>query len=69
MRIIGSIDDPEVIRKILKHLGLWSAKKKPPPRTNAPPVHIHLDYSDSQIPSSEDSLYKDFDFPIETCPF
>ena len=67
MRIISSIEDPEVIKKILKHLGLWSAKRKPSPRANAPPVYIHLDYSDSQIPPSEDYLYKDPDFPIETC--
>jgi hypothetical protein len=46
MRIISSIEDPEVIKKILKHLGLWSAKRKPSPRANAPPVYIHLDYSD-----------------------
>ena len=67
MRIISFIEDPEVIKKILNHLGLWSAKTKPPPRANAPPVEIHLDYSrrgvgpsgpeaDSQIPPSEDYL-------------
>jgi hypothetical protein len=65
MRIISSIDDPEAIKKILKHLELWSAKRIPPPRANAPPLHVHLDYSDSQIPSSEDDLYKDPEYPID----
>ena len=65
MRIISFIEDQEVIKKILKYLGLWLVKKKPSPRANAPPVHIHLDYSDSQIPSSEDYLHKDPDYPIE----
>jgi hypothetical protein len=68
MKILSFIENEEVIKKILKHLGLWSAKRKPLPRANAPPVHIHLDYSDSQIPPSEDYLYKDPDFPIEICP-
>ena len=68
MKILSFIENEEVIKKILKHLGLWSAKRKPLPRANAPPAHIHLDYSDSQITPSEDYLYKDPDFPIETCP-
>ena len=63
---IGFIEDREVIKKILKHLGIWLVKKKPSAKANAPPVHIHLDYSDSQIPPSEDHLYEDPDYPIET---
>ncbi len=66
MRIISFIENEEVIRRILEHLGLWLVKRRPQPRANAPPVHIHLDYSDSQIPPSEDQLYKDPDYPIET---
>jgi hypothetical protein len=51
MRIISFIEDPEVIKKILEHLRLWLVKRRPQPKANAPPpVHIHLDYSDSQIP-------------------
>jgi hypothetical protein len=45
MRIISFIEDQEVIKKILKYLGLWLDKKKPSPRANAPPAHIYLDYS------------------------
>jgi hypothetical protein len=49
---ISFIENEEVIKKILKHLGLWDLKSKPPPRANAPPDNIepHLDYSDSQLP-------------------
>jgi len=65
MRIISFIEDQEVIKKILKYLGLWLVKKKPSPRANAPPAHIHLDYLDSQIPYCEDYLHKDPDYPIE----
>jgi len=65
MKVVRFIEDQEVIEKILKHLGLWDLKSKPPPRTNAPPMHVHLDYSDSQIPPCEDQLYKDPDYPIE----
>jgi len=32
MRIISFIEDREVIKAILKHLGLWLAKSKPAPR-------------------------------------
>jgi hypothetical protein len=45
MRIISFIEDQNVIKKILKYLELWLDKKKPSPRANAPPAHIHLDYS------------------------
>ncbi len=66
MKIISFIEDEEVISKILKHLGLWEVKQRPPPRANAPPK-IYIDYTDSQIPSHEDdlSLYRDADYPIE----
>ena len=34
MRVIAAIEDPDVIRKILKHLDLWEVKARPPPKTN-----------------------------------
>jgi hypothetical protein len=57
MKIIGIIEDEEVIEKILKHpfdyaqdrLGLWEMKARPPPNPKASFVTMHLDYSDSQI--------------------
>jgi len=62
MRIISFIENEEVIKKILKHLGLWNVKARPPPRANAPPKHEpYINYSlrgvgrygpeaDSQLP-------------------
>jgi len=54
MRVISFTEDPEVIKKILKHLGLWLVKPKPPPRANGPPVGHHIDYADTQFPSYDD---------------
>jgi hypothetical protein len=65
MTIISFIENEEVIEKILKHLGLWDLKSKPPPRANAPPVHVHLDYSDSQVPPREDHLNTDPNYPSQ----
>jgi hypothetical protein len=47
MKILSFIEDPEIIKKILKHLDFWDLKSKPLPRANAPPNNIkpHLDYS------------------------
>ena len=67
MRILSFIEDPDVIKKILKHLGLWDIKARAPPkRANAPPPDIHAEYSHSQVPLCEDHLYYDPDYPIET---
>ncbi|MDY6853233.1 MAG: hypothetical protein SWO11_00790 [Thermodesulfobacteriota bacterium] len=38
MKILSFIEDPEIIKKILKHLDLWDLKSKPLPRDNAPPL-------------------------------
>jgi hypothetical protein len=35
MRIISFIDQPEVIKKILQHLGLWEESQAPPRRDPA----------------------------------
>jgi hypothetical protein len=45
MKVVGFIEDKDVIDKILKHLEISLVKKKPSARANAPPVHICLDYS------------------------
>jgi hypothetical protein len=65
MRILAFIEDEKLIKKILKHLGLWGRKARPPPKANAPPPDAHIDYSDSQVPSSEDYLYCDPDYSVE----
>ncbi len=48
------------------HSGLQVVRRRSPPRSSAPPGQIHLDYSDSQIPSFENDVHKDPDYPIET---
>jgi hypothetical protein len=65
MRIISLIDDSQIIKKILKHLGLWDVKRKPPPRANGPPSETSIIYDESSSPSADDYLI-DADYPIET---
>jgi hypothetical protein len=65
MRIISWIEDEEVIKKILKHLGLWLPKRSPPPRAHAPPQAVRIDYLDSQIPAADDYLI-DPDYPTDS---
>ena len=50
MKVISVIEDEDVIKKILKHLGLWELKARPPPRANALPKAPK--YSTTRIPSS-----------------
>ena len=38
MRILAFIEDQELIRKILSHLGLWKRTPRPPPPPHAPDV-------------------------------
>ena len=45
MGIISFIEDPEIVKKILKHLGLWDLKARPPPKARASSPNIHIDYS------------------------
>jgi len=45
MRVISVIEQPEIIKKILKHLGLWEVKARPPPKTSAPQQNVHIDKS------------------------
>ncbi len=56
MRIIAFIDDSEIIKKILNHLGLWDVKRKPPPRSNGPPTESFITYDESSSPSTDDYI-------------
>jgi hypothetical protein len=67
MKIISLIDDSEIIKKILKHLGLWDVKRKPTPRANGPPSEALIIYDESSSPSADDYII-DADYPIETYP-
>ncbi len=61
----GLIEDEDVIKQILKHLGLWDQKARPPPKANSPPKtpEYHIDYTDSQVPVSDKYLYVDPQYP------
>jgi hypothetical protein len=60
MSVISFIEDEDVIKKILKHLGLWEVRPRPPPQTMKTQTLFtepHIDYSDSQVPLSDNQLY------------
>ncbi len=65
MLILAFMENPEIIKKILKHLDLWDLKARPPPRANAPPMapEYHIDYTDSQVPVYDNYLYVDQEYP------
>jgi hypothetical protein len=65
MKILAFIEDEEVIKKILKQLGLWDSKARPPPKASATPPDLHIDYSDSQVPPCDDYLFHDPEYQIE----
>lgn len=54
MHVIAFIEVPDVIRKILKHLGLWDVKRASRPR--APPADIFHLYDEQPGPTAEDYL-------------
>ncbi|MBW2616563.1 MAG: transposase, partial [Deltaproteobacteria bacterium] len=65
MKVISVIEDEDIIKKILKHLGLWDNKARPPPKANAQieAKKYHIDYKDSQVPVSDKWLYVDPQYP------
>ena len=56
MRVIAFIEDPDVIKKILKHLGLWDVRRKPCPVANAPPINVFPAYNEQPGPSADDYI-------------
>jgi len=58
MRVIGSIEDPAVIRAILEHLGLWLTRARPPPKIHDPP-NIEYATADLQIQPRTDIICGD----------
>ena len=49
MKIIAWVEQPEIIQKILKHVGLWEVKSRPPPKTHSPPGELQVDCTGSTI--------------------
>ncbi len=60
-------EDQEVIKTILKHLGLWLVTRKPEPRAKGPPTEFHIDHSDAQIPPSDEYLYRGPEYSLDVC--
>jgi hypothetical protein len=64
MRVISAIDDGQVIRAILEHLGLWLVRSRPPPKIHDPPgghdrvVSPYAD-GDLQLQTPADTIYGD----------
>ena len=56
MRVIAVIEEQEVIRKILTHLGLWQIKARPRPVAHAPPELAAAPFDDWPTPSADDYL-------------
>ncbi|MBI1748214.1 MAG: transposase [Acidobacteria bacterium] len=54
LRIISFIEEPAVIERILRHLGLWPAPARAPRAPPPAPTEITLDYSDPDPPASYD---------------
>ena len=52
MKIISVIDDEDIKKKILKHLGLWNSKPRPPPEPKdvSKKSETVIDDSFSQLP-------------------
>jgi hypothetical protein len=71
MRIVSFIEDREVIKAILKHLGLWMVKLPLAPKAHAPPA-LNRSKSGpagyvmdpfSQLTGNDDHLHRDPDCP------
>ena len=59
MKIISVIDQPDTVKHILQHLGLWETQKRPLPKINSPPSEY---CAAKQIPAYD---YADTNYPFE----
>lgn len=55
MRLITLIEDPDVIRRILRHLGLWHSEpprgiERAPPQGTKRPAHVSILFTYHSIP-------------------
>jgi hypothetical protein len=66
MRVIAFIEDPEVVKKILKHLDLWEFKQPPRPIAHAPPAIQSPAYDDDAPQPSVEDFIADPIYSIET---
>jgi hypothetical protein len=63
MRIISSIEDREVVKTILQHLGLWLSRSRPPAKAHAPPSREYAVDGFRHAAFPDDALYGDPDYP------
>jgi len=64
MRVVAFIENPDLIRKILKHLNLWDLKRPPRPVAHAPPSEVSPTYDEPLAPSADDYII-DPVFPLD----
>jgi hypothetical protein len=65
MRIISTIEDREVIKTILNHLGLWLSRSRPPAKAHAPPASQYAVDGSLHPALLDTAVYGDPDYPWE----
>lgn len=61
-RIISFIEKGEVVREILKHLGIWLVRSRPPPKIHAPPTLSESESADHRPQHQDTYIYPDPDY-------
>ena len=62
MKIIAFIEQAEIIKKILQHVGLWGQKRNLLPRAGPSQEKVHIFYSESQVLYSGDDRHPYYPF-------
>jgi hypothetical protein len=62
MRIISSIEDQEVIKTILNHLGLWLIRSRPSAKAHTPPSREYTVGGSSHTAFPDHAVYGDPDY-------
>jgi hypothetical protein len=61
MRTISFIEDRQIIRAILDHLGIWLVRARPPPKIIDPPIREYAAV-DLHLQTHADDFYGDPDY-------
>jgi len=65
MRIISFIEDQEIIKAILKHLGFWESCSRPPAKAPAPPSVSNLAEEAHDLLIHDNPIYGHPQYPWE----